>query len=145
LKPDGSGILALGAYHLGDGGIDVLKAAAENVLRRQTGRKEHLAGIVLAELSYQTEPVVDASGYIISTSFAPTLENRLVRHPGYRGDLELHEGEPPWRQFSPQSSAAPEGSSQTSRRPRMPSAAQADERRDKRKMQRAARRTNRRR
>jgi hypothetical protein len=143
LKPDGSGILALGAYHLGEGATDLLKAAAESVLRRQTGRKEHLAGIIVAELSYQTETVVDASGQVIST-FGPTLENRLVRHPGYRGDLELHEGEPPWRQFSPQPPAAPQDSGQASRRTRTPSAAQADERRAKRKMQRDARRKNRR-
>lgn len=143
LKPDGSGILALGAFHLGEGVLDVLKAAVENVLIRQTGRKQHLAGIVLAELSYRTETVVDERGRIVITSFAPSLENRLVRHPGYRGDLDLHEGEPPWRQFSPQPSAAPPGPRHAAQRTR-PSPAQADERRAKRKKQRAARRRNRR-
>jgi len=94
LDPRGSGILALGGYHLG--GLQVLEHAAQEVLRSQTG-KEHLAAIVLAEVSYHRFDYVDERGDFITSWLSPQVEVRIANHPRYHRGLTIAESEPPWR------------------------------------------------
>ena len=96
LSPDYSGVLAIGGYHLQEGSLSVLEAAAERVLTRQKDRKGHLAALVIFEVSYRFINLEDGA----LLSFTPTLESRLIRHPGYEGALEFRRDEVPWRVFS---------------------------------------------
>jgi uncharacterized Zn finger protein (UPF0148 family) len=86
LNPSHSGVLAIGGYHLGQGGVDTLEKAAQEVLRRQSHRKPHVAGIIVCESSYVYETT--AAG----TSMTPAMHQRLIRHPGYTGGLDLRDG-----------------------------------------------------
>jgi len=93
-----SGLLAIGAFHLRSSEVEQLVAAAERVLARQENRKSHLAGVIISVHSFATQ-TVGIQG-IAQSQVSPSLENRLVRHPGYRGDLSIEEGFPPWRTAS---------------------------------------------
>jgi hypothetical protein len=87
LDPEGSGVLAIGGFHLGAGSLDMLERAATGVLQRQADRKKHLAGVILTELSY--EITEGDGGEHVAKDFSPILATRFVRHPGYRGDLNI--------------------------------------------------------
>jgi hypothetical protein len=99
LAPEHSGVLAIGAFHLGQVTLDELCAARQRVLNRQKNRKHHLAGLTFSELSYILVDVTDAFGrpqkQIISS-----LQTRLVPHPGYTGELIVREGAPPWEDWA---------------------------------------------
>ena len=86
LDPKASGILAIGAFHLGPGGVETLERAAHEVLDRQKTRKPHVVGIGLFEASY-TEIQVGQSA-----SLQPLLNVRLVRHPNYQGSVAVEPG-----------------------------------------------------
>lgn len=146
LRPEYSGILAIGGYHLGSGMLDMLETAGRTVLSRQAHRKGHLAGLVVAELSYELMGAPNAVGAFVPTSFSPSLSNRLIKHPGYNGGLEINEDEPPWREFSPPSPPASNPGMTPSPPPHKhgPSDAGKKEKRA-RKAQRHSRRQNRRR
>ncbi|MCA1707887.1 MAG: hypothetical protein LC808_33275 [Actinobacteria bacterium] len=85
LDPTQSGLLAVGGYHLGPGGIETLEKAAEEVLRRQKDRKPHVVGIIVCEASYvyETTPA--------GMSMTPVMHQRLVQHPGYSGGLDVRD------------------------------------------------------
>jgi hypothetical protein len=101
-----SGILAIGGFHLGEGALDILEKAGARVLARQSDRKGHLAALAFSELSYQVTTDVGASGEAQSAQFVPTLQTRLVRHPGYKGALNIEE-RPPWQTNSRSGSQSP--------------------------------------
>jgi hypothetical protein len=90
INPEFSGIVGIGAFHLGTGGIEVLEAAASHVLERQQAqaRKQHIAAIVLFEMTYETMELKGPGGASMIT-LMPVMRNRMVRHPGYRGDLQI--------------------------------------------------------
>lgn len=91
-----SGVLAIGGFHLGPS-FSVLVRAATRVLAAQASRKRHLAAFLLMNLTYQTTQVVDGAGNSAGpTTFQPMLQRELVRHPGYRGSLEIHSDVAPW-------------------------------------------------
>lgn len=94
LNPDHSGIVAIGAFHLPKGGLDLLEAAASLVLDRQRERKRHVAAILLCELTWMTTTEVDAATGTQKIAFAPIMEHRLVYHPGYSGSLKIAEVTP---------------------------------------------------
>jgi len=75
--------------------LDTLEEAGARVLARQVGRKGHLAALAFSELSYEVTTVSEALGDAHSFQFVPTLQTRLVRHPGYKGTLNIEE-QPPW-------------------------------------------------
>jgi hypothetical protein len=95
LAPEHSGVLAIGAFHLGQGAFDELCAAGQRVLSRQKNRKHHLAGLLFSEISYVIADVADAAGRP-QRQITASLQTRLVRHPGYTGRLIVREGTPPW-------------------------------------------------
>jgi hypothetical protein len=82
LDPTHTGILAVGGFHLDPGALDTLEEAATNVLAAHEGRKGHLAAVLVAELKPTMQEMRLETG----------LETRLVRHPSYRGGLEIHRG-----------------------------------------------------
>lgn len=91
-----SGVLAIGGFHLGSS-FDVAVSAGTRVLAAQASRKPHLAALLLMNVTYQTTQVVDAAGNSAGpTTFQPILQTELVRHPGYRGSLEIHSNTAPW-------------------------------------------------
>lgn len=96
LNPANSGIVAIGAFHMGQGGLDILEAATRFVLDRQRAqqRKPHVAAVLLCELSYHATTEIDAAGRVQRISFVPTMDHRLVYHPGYSGGLTITEGTP---------------------------------------------------
>jgi hypothetical protein len=98
LAPEHSGLLAIGAFHLGQGALDELCAAGQQVLSRQKNRKHHLAGLIFSELSCRVTNATDAFGRS-QKQFTPALQTRLVPHPGYAGQLIVREGTPPWRDW----------------------------------------------
>ena len=102
LDAEQSGILAVGGFHLGPGGLDVLEAAAKTVLAGQKGRKPHLVAIVASELSYAFTQVVDERGNEVQGQLQPQLENRLVPHESYGGDLGVQDGPVQTTRFQPQ-------------------------------------------
>jgi hypothetical protein len=97
LNPAHSGILAIGAYHLGEGGIDVLEHAAADVLAQQGEHKKHLAAVVVCEQTCHLEVAPQGRGPI--PVMHPILQTRIVRHPGYGGDLKVEEGAQPFAEF----------------------------------------------
>jgi hypothetical protein len=89
LDPRHPGMLAIGGFHLGPGGLDLLADAGRRVLERQArqGRKRHLAALVVSELSYEAT----------AAGFSTMLNRRLIRHPGYAGALTIDENSQPWQ------------------------------------------------
>ena len=86
LDPTASGILAIGAFHLGLGGIEALDRAATEVLGRQWARKPHVIGIVLFEAMYvQTQEGP-------TRTLQPSLAVRIVNHPNYQGTVIVTDG-----------------------------------------------------
>ena len=100
ISTEHSGIVAIGGYHLGRGVLDQLEDVGRDVLARQVHRKKHLAALVLTEMTYEIVTVVHESGEQV-TGFTPILDSRLIKHPGYSGDLEIHDTEPPWQSGTP--------------------------------------------
>jgi len=98
IDPKHSGVIGIGAFHLGPGGLELLEAAARRVLDREGDRKQHIAAVVLFELSYQTTRVVDPAGTELQTTFTPVMRNVFVPHPRYRGGLQISQSRPwvPW-------------------------------------------------
>jgi len=112
LSSDHSGIVAIGTFHMGHGGLDLLERATRLVLERQRERKRHVAAVLLCEVSYQTTTELDGTGAVQRISFTPTMDHRLVYHPGYSGALRITEGTPwsTWRQNQvPEQKPAVEG------------------------------------
>jgi hypothetical protein len=99
LAPEHSGVLIIGAFHLGQNALDELCSAGQSVLNRQKNRKHHLAGLIFSELSYMVTDAADASGQL-QRHFMPSLQTRLVHHPGYTGQLIVREGKLPWDDWS---------------------------------------------
>jgi hypothetical protein len=89
------GVVAIGAFHLPTGGLDQLVSVASGLLRRQakSHRKPNLVGVLLSDFGFTTEPV---NGNRQSVGFTPTLTNKFVSHPGYRGSVRIEEGLPRW-------------------------------------------------
>ena len=85
LDPSCSGVLAIGGYHLGEGGVEALEGAVTEVLGRQRHRKPHVVGVIVCQASYRY------SKSKAGISMMPTLHQRLVRHPGYMGDLDVRD------------------------------------------------------
>ncbi len=112
LSGDHSGILAIGGFHLGEGALARMEKAAARILARQARRKQHLAALVLVELSYKVTLVVDPTS-TERVEFSPAFEFRVVRHPGYTGGLEIREGQPPWQSGPPSGPATSEARSST--------------------------------
>jgi hypothetical protein len=90
INPEFSGIVGIGGFHLGLGGLEVMEAAAIRVLDRQRERKQHIAAIGLFELTYETGVQVPHDRTPQAT-FTPAMRAKIVRHPGYRGDLQIAE------------------------------------------------------
>ena len=90
LDPEYSGLLAFGTFHLTSDEVATLISAANHILERQQSRKSHLAGIIVSSFSYTTNTTTDALG-IPRIEFTPTLQTRVVRHPGYEGDITIKE------------------------------------------------------
>ncbi len=99
LDPNFSGILAIGAFHLTPSELEELISAAQRVLEGQQSRKPHLAGIIVSAFGYTLDTLGDVQG-APRIQFAPSLRTRVVRHPGYRGDLAIEEGRSPWQTVS---------------------------------------------
>jgi hypothetical protein len=91
-------LLAIGAFHLRPAEVDQLVAATERVLARQESRKSHLAGVLISVLGFVIQTA--AIQGIARSQATPSLNSRLLRHPGYRGDLSIDEGVPPWQAAS---------------------------------------------
>jgi hypothetical protein len=87
-----TGIVALGAFHLGSGSTSVLETACRAVLGRQRGRKKHLAAVALMHLSCEPIQEVEEATGKVRHGFSPRLEMRLIAHPSYGGALEIREG-----------------------------------------------------
>jgi len=90
-----SGTLAICGFHLGPRSFDVLARAAPRVLASQSSRKQHLAALLVMELNYQTTTVVDPRTGPGQTTFQPLLHAELIKHPGYRGSLEIRSSAAP--------------------------------------------------
>lgn len=97
LDPEFTGIVAIGCFHLGPGGADLLEVAIQGVLKRQAHRKRHLAGVIVCELRADQQPVQDGATEAGQTAFAPVLDVRLVPHAGYQGELTLDTSQPRFR------------------------------------------------
>jgi hypothetical protein len=101
----GSGILAIGTFHLPTGGLDQLTKITGNILEWQAknGRKPSLVGVLLCEFGFTMRT---ANGNASSPGLSSTLINRWVPHRGYRGKMRIEEGFPRLRPAFP--SNAPE-------------------------------------
>jgi hypothetical protein len=91
-----SGTLAIGGFHLGSRSFDTLVRAATRVLASQSSRKNHLAALLIMELSYQTTTVINQTAGPDHATFQPVLRAELIKHPGYRGGLEIRSNAAPW-------------------------------------------------
>ena len=91
-----SGILAIGGFHLGPRSFDILVHAATRVLASQSSRKKHLAAVLIIELSYGVITVIDPIAGPGHAIFQPSLRAELIRHPGYRGSLDIRSNAAPW-------------------------------------------------
>lgn len=105
LAPDQSGILAIGAFHLGQDALDLLCLAGQQVLDKQKDRKHHLACLTFSELSYTFINTADSSGNL-QRQFMVSLRTRLVPHPGYKGKLVVREGMTPWSNWPPSAASS---------------------------------------
>jgi hypothetical protein len=107
LNPEHSGIVAIGSFHLGEQGLNQLEGAVQKVLERQAkaSRKPHLIAVIVFEVTYQLTTVLETSGAVVSTSFSPAINHRLVVHPGYAGTLAIQQT--PWQSWP--GSSAPGG------------------------------------
>ncbi|MHB8507064.1 MAG: hypothetical protein ACYDGR_00235 [Candidatus Dormibacteria bacterium] len=95
IDPEHSGVVVVGAYHAGTTGMDVLEAAATRLLMHQRKRKRHIAAVILTDIGYKlTIPGEPGKGD--GGAMTPSLDVRVVRHPGYEGGLRLSTETPPW-------------------------------------------------
>ncbi len=90
------GIIGFGAYHLGPGGVDLIAKAAHEVLRRRGGRRSHIAGIVVVEVTYQTSQMLGRLGKPIATDMQPVLLNRIAMNSDYSRDILISTETPQW-------------------------------------------------
>src|SRR5262249_10160960 len=100
LAPEHSGLLAIGAFNLGQGVLEELCAAGQRVLSRQKNRKHHLAGLTFSELSYILVDATDTVSRRPQKGIIVSLQTRLVPHPGYTGELVVREGALPWEDWA---------------------------------------------
>ena len=91
-----SGTLAIGGFHLGSRSFDILVHAASRVLASQSSRKKHLAALLIMDLSYEITTVIDPITEPGHATFQPALRAELIRHPGYRGSLDIRSNAAPW-------------------------------------------------
>jgi hypothetical protein len=91
------GVIGLGAFHLGPGGIDLIDQAAQAVLHRRGQRRSHIAGIVALEVTYQTTQILGRSGSPIATTMTPVLQHRITLNPDYAMDIRISTETPPWQ------------------------------------------------
>jgi hypothetical protein len=94
------GVIGLGAFHLGPGGLDVMDRAAHAVLRRRGQRRSHIAGIVALEMTYQTTQLLGRSGSPIATTMTPVLQHRIALNPDYAMDIGISTEAPPWQSIA---------------------------------------------
>jgi len=97
LDPQHSGIVALGAFHLGTEGLDQLERAVNEVLAAQAkgGRKAHLMAVIIFEVSFLVQPVSQSASAPAAASLTSAINHRLVEYPGYGGSLSI-ERKAPW-------------------------------------------------
>ena len=91
LSPERPGLLVIGGFHLQASDANDLERAATEYLKDATrkNRHEQLMGIVL---------VLFVSGFKRSATkvdVGAALSIRVVKHPGYRGDVGLNDGRVP--------------------------------------------------
>lgn len=91
-----SGTLAIGGFHLDSRSFDILVRAATRVLASQSSRKQHLAALLIMELNYQTTTVIDPIAGTSHATFQPLLRSELIKHPGYRGSLDIRRNAASW-------------------------------------------------
>jgi hypothetical protein len=94
LSPDHSGIVAIGAFHLEEEGLNVLARATQRVLTQQRQMRRHVAAVLLFTVGHRLTREVNAAGAVVRTLFVPIMEHRLVYHPGYSGTLRVSETRP---------------------------------------------------
>lgn len=97
LDPHHSGIVAIGAFHLGAEGLDSLEAAVTDVLAAQAkaGRKSHLMAVIIFEVSFLVQAVSNSNHAPASASLTSAINHRLVQYPGYGRSLSIKR-EAPW-------------------------------------------------
>src|SRR6266581_1405880 len=97
LDPQHSGIVAIGAFHLGTEGLDSLEAAVTDVLAAQAkvGRKSHLMAVIIFEVSFLVQAVSTSRDASAAASLTSAMNHRLVQYPGYGRSLSIQR-EAPW-------------------------------------------------
>lgn len=90
LSRDKDGLLVVGGFHLNRSDLDRLERAAERLLKnaKRAGTRRSLLGISIVNLGSTVERSFSATGepaWKIGSEFAM----RIVRHPGFKGDLVL--------------------------------------------------------
>src|SRR5439155_8179506 len=100
LDPKHSGIVAIGAFHLGKDGLDRLEAAVTEVLARQAkaGRKEHLMAVIIFEVSFEVTTSSGGPALPTVTGMSPAINHRLVNYPGYGRTLSFSQ-QTPWKEW----------------------------------------------
>lgn len=101
LDPEHSGVVAIGAFHLGTEGLDRLEAAVKEVLASQAKgrRKSHLMAVIIFEVSFQVQALANSRNAPVAASIASTINHRLVQYPGYHRSLSISR-EAPWVDWS---------------------------------------------
>ncbi len=96
MSSESSGILAIGAFHLGYGGAALLRRAAQAVLNRQTDRKPHIVGISIFEATHiglmgprgiRVQPVV----HVEELAMHPNYQRGLQVVTAEGGETDIHE------------------------------------------------------
>jgi len=85
-----SSLLVVGGYHMGQS-YDVVVRTAKAMLVLERRRWRGLAGIVIADCTYETHNTADGQ----STQFSPVARVEIATHPGYDGELSIDAGSPP--------------------------------------------------
>jgi hypothetical protein len=88
-----SGMLVLGTFHLSNDELYKIHRACERILYSQRERKRHLAAVAVTSFRLARTSVLDKTGAACE-AFAPSIETKVVRHPGYAGSLLLEEDLP---------------------------------------------------
>lgn len=77
-------LLVIGGYHMGQS-CDTVVSTARGMLALERRRWRGLAGVVVADCTYQAEQLDAGRG----TQFSPVARFEIALHPGYRGDLSI--------------------------------------------------------
>jgi hypothetical protein len=77
-----SSLLVIGGFHMGDA-FQTLLSTAKAILALERRRWRGLAGIAVADCSYELKP----RGRSAQRDYQPHLRVGLALHPGYRGPL----------------------------------------------------------